>query len=266
VRLSLVALLVVVGCGPRPSSRPPPPAPPPAWAAPSPVQPAPVPAPAPVLAPSAPPAEPQPIAAAPAPIPKQRFAAAQSFIKKTKLDMYGYHDHRVGNVEGWFAPILLTSDGGFLVVGTRSSSPAGKFQVGASRPVVAKLDANGQRKWEHAYKAPGFLDYEGASAVEIDDGYVVYILSYVHPARGAVVRLVRIDRTGKVVWDLRLRGQGREDTPFAQTARLVGGQISLDGHIYKDASDTAYGWQGAVSLDGKLIRDEVGGANPYGKH
>jgi hypothetical protein len=77
--------------------------------------------------------------------------------------------------------------------------------------------------------------------------------------------LVRIDDAGKVVWDLRLRGQGRENTPFAQTARLSDGQILLDGHIYKDRSDTAYGWKGTVGLDGKLTSDEVGGPNPYGK-
>ena len=92
------------------------------------------------------------------------------------------------------------------------------------------------------------------------------MLSYVHPARGAVVRLLRLDRKGGVVWDLKLRGQGKENTPFAQNVRLQRGQILLDGHIYKDSSDTAYGWKGSVSLDGKLLSDEVGAANPYGKN
>lgn len=201
----------------------------------------------------------------PQPLPKQRFAAARRFIEKTKLDLYRYHEHRVGNVEGYLAPILATSDGGLLVVGTRADYPKGKYQVGKSRPVVCKLDAEGKLTWERAYRANGFVDYEGASAVEVDDGYLVYVLSYVHPGRGAVARLVRIDGKGGVVWDLKLRGQGRENTPFPQNVRLHQGQLLLDGHIYKDSSDTAYGWTGSVSLDGKLLSDEVGGANPYGK-
>jgi hypothetical protein len=175
--------------------------------------------------------------------------------------LYSYHTKRIGNVEGYLAPILHTKDGGFLLVGTRR--PPGKYRVGVSKPVVAKLDADGKKKWERPYPHVGFLDYEGASAIEVSDGFIVYILSYVHPARGSVARLLRLSPKGDKVWDTRLRGNGREGTPFPQNVRLVGSELLLDGHIYKDASDTAYGWRGSVSLEGKVLSDEVGAANPY---
>ena len=264
LRLSIVGLIAASACGaPAGSQKPPPPAeaqpglagsrvprPSPSGSAPAAI---------------ASPTTSAPASAPPKPIPQERFEPAHRYVDKTKLSLYSYHTDRIGNVEGYTAPILLTSDGGFLVVGTRTDYPAGHYQIGKSRPVVAKLDAGGALSWERSYRASGFLDFEGASAVELDDGYVVYVLSYVHPARGGVVRLLRLDRKGTVVWDLRLRGQGRDNTPFAQNVRLQQGQLSLDGHIYKDSSDTAYGWKGTVSLDGKVQSDEVGAANPYEK-
>lgn len=228
------------------------------------------PQPAPVVLAQAP--EPAPPQAQPAPvdtpptirrtaIDERVFEPALEFTRRTNLSMYRYHTNRIGNTEGYSAPIIHVRDGGFLVVGTRH--PPGRYQVGKSRPIVAKLDADGALVWEHTYPASGFLDYEGASAIELDDGYVVYILSYVHPARGSVARLVRIEQDGGVVWDLRLRGDGHQGTPHPQTLRLIGGQLVLEGHIYKDASETAYGWRGVVSLDGKVVADDVGAANPY---
>lgn len=251
----LVAFGSLQACA-KPSYRypPPPPSPPPpltlAQPAPAPAQP---------VAPVA------PVAPAPTPaperIPEHVFEPAHRYAKDTDLALYSYHTKRIGNAEGYLAPIVRTSDGGFVIVGTRR--PPGKYQVGVSRPVVAKLDSNGKKQWEKDYKAAGFLDYEAASAVEVPDGYIVYILSYVHPARGSVTRLVRLDRGGGKVWDVRLRGEGRDHTPFPQDVRLVGSVLTLEGHIYKDASETAYGWRGSVSLDGKVLSDEVGGPNPY---
>ena len=208
-------------------------------------------------------APPPPASAGPKPIPKHVFEPARGFAKKTKLALYSYHTKRIGNVEGFLAPIIQTRDGGFLIVGTRR--PPGKYRVGVSRPVVAKLDASGTKVWERAYKRGGFLDYEGASAVELSDGYIVYILSYVHPARGSVVRLLRLDQAGKKLWDTKLRGNGRAGTPHPQNFQLVDSKIVMDGHIYKDSSETAYGWRGSVDLDGKVLSDEVGAANPYKK-
>lgn len=204
---------------------------------------------------------PAPSAVAVQPTPEHVFEPARLYIKTTNLSLYSYHTKRIGNVEGYLAPILHTSDGGFLVVGTRR--PPGPYRVGVSQPVVAKLDATGAKQWDRSYRRSGFLDFEGASAVEVAGGYIIYILSYVHPARGSVARLVRLDPAGNTLWDTRLRGDGRAGTPFPQNVRLVDALLILDGHIYKDASETAYGWSGSVSLEGSVLSDEVGAANPY---
>lgn len=197
----------------------------------------------------------------PQPKPRELYEPARDFAKKTKLRLYHYHLERIGNVQGYLAPMIQTSDGGFVVVGTRR--PPGRYRPRVSRPVVAKLNARGERQWEKSYRVPAFADYEGASAVELDDGYIVYILSYIKPSSSAVARLLRIDLKGKVVWDVRLRADGRAGTPHPQNVRLHDGKLLLDGHIYKDATETAYGWKGEVSLEGKVLRDEVGAANPY---
>jgi hypothetical protein len=132
-----------------------------------------------------------------------------------------------------------------------------------SRPVVAKLDARGTLVWENAYRKAGFMDFEGASAIEVDGEYIVYIQSYVHPARGSVARLVRLKPNGSVVWDAQFRGDGGAHTPHPQQVRLHDGKLELEGHIYQDKSDTAYGWTGTMSLEGQVLTDEVGAANPY---
>lgn len=225
------------------------------------------------LGPSGPPPPPS-VASGPLPPPPEkdapppnaeRFEPAQRFVRDTKLALYSYHEKYIGNAEGYLAPILRVADGGFVVVGTRADYPEGQYQVGKSRPVVAKLDGAGKKSWERSYRTSGFLDYEGASAIELPDGYVVYVLSYVHPSRGAVVRLLRLDRQGEIVWDRRFRGQGGVNTPFAQYVQLVGDKLLLDGHMYKDKTETAYGWKGILSLEGKIEKDEVGEANPYSK-
>ncbi len=264
--IGLISMGAVHACGEREIRYPPPPAP---TAAPQPVaQPvAAAAAPAPVAAAAAP-VEPEPpavgtqtTATAKPPTPDHVFEPARRFVKQTKLALYRYHSKHIGNAAGFLAPILHTRDGGFLVVGTRR--PPGKYRVGVSRPIVAKLDASGTKVWERAYTSGGFLDYEGASAVELSDGYIVYILSYVHPARGSVVRLLRIDQKGTKVWDTKLRGNGRAGTPHPQNLQLVDQKVVMDGHIYKDTTETAYGWSGSIDLDGNVLSDQVGAANPY---
>jgi hypothetical protein len=78
-----------------------------------------------------------------------------------------------------------------------------------------------------------------------------------------VTRLLRLDAKGGKVWDTRLRGDGKAHTPFPQNVRLAGDRLELDGHIHKDAGETAYGWRGSVGLDGRVLTDEIGAANPY---
>jgi hypothetical protein len=202
-----------------------------------------------------------------APSTADDYAEVRRFCEKDAIALYSYHEKYIGNSQGYLAPLIKTSDGGFLVVGTKSDNKPGptyKYRMGRSRPVVVKLDKALRRVWERAYKKAGFLDYEAASAIEIDDGYLVHILSYVHPAKGSVTRLLKLSRRGEVVWDRRLRGKGDNNTPFPQTVQLTkSGTLVMKGHIYLDHDRKAYGWKGEVDGMGRVTLDEVGEPNPY---
>lgn len=106
----------------------------------------------------------------------------------------------------------------------------------------------------------GFKDYEAASAIEIDGGYLIYILSYVHPSMGSVGRFLRIDPAGNIKWHTQLRGNGSAKTPFPWTVQLdKDGALLLDGHIYLDKTEQAYKWDGKLDKAGKLVVDKLGG-------
>lgn len=196
------------------------------------------------------------------------FEVAQSFVAAQRIALYDDHVEFIGRHDGFLAPIIKTRDGGFLIVGTRSDiKPGAEYEIGKSRPVVIKLDQAGKFTWEKEYKKAGFKDYEAASAIEIDGGYLVYILSYVHPSMGSVGRFLRISSTGRIAWHAQLRGNGSTKTPFPWTVQLVqDGSLLLDGHIYLDKSEQAYKWNGKLDKNGKLVVDEIGGKiDAYGK-
>jgi len=196
--------------------------------------------------------------------PADPYAAARRYCAQQGISRYSYHERYIGNGKGLLAPIIKISGGGLLVVGTRSDNKPGTYRVGKSRPVVVKLDPAGHKVWERAFKKAGFLDHEGASAIEVEGGFIVYILSYVHPSRGSVTRLLKLDVDGKILWERQLRGNGGDHTPFPQTIELTSkGTLVLKGHIYLDRSETAYGWDGEVDGKGKVLVDRVGGPNPY---
>jgi hypothetical protein len=183
------------------------------------------------------------------------------------ISLYSYHERYIRNADGYTASIIATRDGGTLLVGTKSTIPkGGAYEIGKSRPVVIKLDRAGAVEWEQAFTKKGFLDHEGGSALELDDGFVVFVQSYVHPARGGVGRLLKLDAGGKLVWEVQLRGDGGALTPFPQSVqRTKRGTFVMTGHIYLDKSERAYGWDGEVSADGKLVSDVVGKPDPYKK-
>jgi hypothetical protein len=197
--------------------------------------------------------------------PPDAIEVGRKFAKANDVALYSYHEKYIRNADGFTASIIATRDGGTLLVGTRSSIPkGGKYEIGKSRPVVIKLDRAGSVVWEQAFTKKGFLDHEGGSAIEVDDGFVIYIQSYVHPARGSVARLLKLDPKGALVWERQLRGDGGPHTPFPQSVQLTRrGTFVMTGHIYLDKSERAYGWDGEVAADGKLLSDVVGKADPY---
>jgi len=162
-------------------------------------------------------------------------------------------------VDGLAGPITATDDGGLVLVGTKSTAPDGTFVAGASIPVAVRLDAKGKKVWERILKHKRFIDFEAASVVSTRDGFVVYVLSYVDPGKGAVSRLVKLDPQGKPTWEWIGRGDGYVNTVYASTIeRTPTGSLRLTGHVQPEKGGKLFQWTGEVDPAGTLVRDEVG--------
>jgi predicted Rdx family selenoprotein len=92
--------------------------------------------------------------------------------------------------------VLLTDDGGYIVVGTTSS-----FGAGGSDVYLVKLDADGNVLWEKTYG--GEEDEEGRSiARTADGGYIIAGSTGSTPSYlNGHIYLVKIDALGNVVWE-----------------------------------------------------------------
>jgi len=188
---------------------------------------------------------------------------AKQYAKEARVSFYSYRLKYIGNSQGHFAPIQVLPDGGSLVIGTKSDTPPGhKYEIGRSHAIAIRLDARGKRLWEKKFDKKGFRDYEGGGAAQTaDGGFIIFVLSYVHPARGAVARFVKLDRKGKLVWERQLRGDGTRNSPFpSQLVQLTpNGSVALFGHVYLDPHyKVANTWQGEIDKNGKLVVDKDG--------
>lgn len=168
-------------------------------------------------------------------------------------------DVRVEDPSKTFAPVVVTTSGDVLLLGTRTENTDGDYQVGRTRPVLVRLNPQGKLHWERVLTRPGFLDYEGGSlAATADGGCVVHVISYVHPARNPVARLVKLDASGKTLWDTRFKGDGGKDSPLADRCELSpSGAVTLTGRITLAAEEQQRQWKAVVDANGKVLSDDV---------
>lgn len=186
-------------------------------------------------------------------------ARAEQYAAAHGIKLYSHHLRYLGNTDGIAAPIIALPDGTLVVVGTRVTPRPGR--AGLSTAVAARFDASGDTLWELDFARKGFPESEGASALPLGEGVVLYVLSYVNPAWGGVTRIVHLDRDGAIVWDWLGRGRGSADTPFADELRLTpNGHIAIDGHIYLRKGGPSHDWRGELDGAGTLVRDETGAA------
>ena len=185
---------------------------------------------------------------------------AKQLAADLHVSLYSYHAKFIGSTDGHFAPIAVLPDGGSLIVGTVSDiPPGGRYEIGKSHAIAIRIDPRGDVAWQKKLDKKGFLDYEGGSvAPTADGGCIAFVLSYVHPARGAVARFVKLDKKGRVVWDRQLRGDGRVNTPFpSQLVQMTAkGSIVLVGHI--GAASAMHAWAGELDKNGRVVADKVG--------
>lgn len=183
---------------------------------------------------------------------ENRFAWGEAYAIAEEIVLYRYHMGAANNREGRFAPVVAAPDGGLLLIGTRGQ-----------KPLALRLGPTGDVLWRRDLGVRGFREFEGGSAVATPDGgFILFVLSYVGSNPSPRTRLVKLDGSGRVVWDWLGRGSGGRDTPMADSLKLSSsGSVELDGHVYVTNSPdprVARRWQAEVDARGKLLREEVG--------
>jgi hypothetical protein len=182
----------------------------------------------------------------------------RAYLEETGLD-YDAPDARIGNSAETFAPVVVARDRDILAAGTRDDAVGNEYIVGATHPIVARLDPSGKARWSVDLKKADFPDSRaGAVAATPDGGCVVYVAAFPHHQLSPIVRLVKLDAAGRKVWDMNFRGSGGPGTPVADSLELLAnGHVAVTGHIYL-RKDERRAWTGEVDGNGVIVSDRTG--------
>lgn len=182
------------------------------------------------------------------------YRAGKTHCDRAHYNVYPYHERFTGNKEGIFSPFLRTKDGGMLIVATTED------EVHA---VVVRLDRTGKIIWQKFLKKEGRPAIEGASAAETSDGFF-YINTqvYRYPSAMSQIWILKLDETGKIIWDVLFRGAGNADNPAADRLQLTSSDgIRIKGHIYPTLQDMrsekSRPWGAEINADGKVTSDQT---------
>lgn len=158
-----------------------------------------------------------------------------------------------------FSQFVAAKSGDVFLVGTFSENTDGDYKDGRTRPVVARLAPDGKARWQRILVKKGFLDYVGRQVAAMEDGgCVAEIVSYIRPGIPPVVRLVRLDANGKVLWDHDFRGIGRPGAQIGDRFELLpDGSVAITGRYYARPEEKPHVWKAVVDPKGKVVSDEV---------
>jgi hypothetical protein len=159
-----------------------------------------------------------------------------------------------------FAKAALTRSGDICVTGILSENTDYDYKVGRTKPVIARIDAQGKERWKRIVVKKGFLDYEAAGVAASPDGGCVFaIYSYIHPARHPNSRLVKVDASGKVLWDYVSKGTGGAKHQLGDKFDLLSdGSVQITGRWYEAPEDKVkHDWKAIVDPNGKVVSDEI---------
>lgn len=182
------------------------------------------------------------------------YKFAKDYCEKNKLSMYQYTDRYVGNEEGIFASVIATKDGGALLVATVE---------GEKDAAVIRFDKSRKVLWKKTFRKAGKPAIEGHAAVELPDGsFYVDLGPYAHPATANQIWILKLDGTGKTIWEVLYRGTGNDNNPTADRLQLGPNKsIKIFGHIYPTLADIraekSFGWTSEINADGKVVKDET---------
>ncbi len=143
--------------------------------------------------------------------------------------------------------IKATVDGGYVIVGQSASSISGdksENSRGSFDCWVVKLDADGNKQWDHRYGTPLF-DYSGYIALTKDGGYVIGASTAGNGFDKTEpnwdinnfqndVWLIRIDSVGNKVWDKTFGGVENENC--TGVVALADGSFVFAGSSFSDSS------------------------------
>ncbi len=155
-----------------------------------------------------------------------QFANGSFLPKANASQTPGIIENTFGGAEDdWASGIVCTSDGGFAIAGTTSS-----FGTGSQDYYLVKLDANGQKQWDHTY---GGADYDIVAAgnclvMTSDGGFVIFGTSRSFGSSRGMFYLVRTDASGQKLWE---KTYGHWDMTVGDAIRATDdGGFILAGH------------------------------------
>ena len=180
---------------------------------------------------------------------------AKIMAKNYNMISYNYHQPFEGH-KNYAAPIIVTNNNGVLFFGNTKENGS---------PVLMHLNSIGEIEWSTPINKK-FDEMEVQSVVQDLDGYFyAFVLSYNYKVyRGASERVIKLDSTGNVKWDIILGDYGLINSPHCSYIKLHDdGRLSLRGHIVTDKAeegkDPKYNsWQGWLNAKGELIQ-KIGG-------
>jgi len=176
---------------------------------------------------------------------------AKQKAKEYNMLYYSYHEKFEGH-RNYAAPIIVNNKDDIIFFGNKKNAEAIN---------VISLNKNGSLNWATPVDKK-FDEIETQSIVQDTKGNTyAFLLSYNYKVyRGGSERVIKIDSTGKVKWDIILGDYGLVNSPHCSYIKLhKDGRLSLRGHIVtdkvKEGEDPEYkSWQGWLNSKGELIQ------------
>jgi len=156
-----------------------------------------------------------------------------------------------GNDTG--ASVRQTSDGGFIIAGSTTSSGAGGRDV-----YLIKTNSSGNREWASTFGGIGD-DYAQSVRQATDNGYIIVGSTTSSGAGGRDVYLIKTDAAGAPQW-MRFFGGAGDDYGYEVQQTSDGGYIIIGTHPGADLEPDAY----LIKTDdlGNLIWQKTFGDSP----
>lgn len=150
--------------------------------------------------------------------------------------------------------IILTEDGGFLLIGVTETSTYGSQDIW-----IVKTDSNGNHLWNRTFGGPN-IDAPFGVIPSLDDGFIITGRTDSYGAGGADAWLIKIDQDGFHEWNRTYGGSSLDYTttiiPSNDNGYILAGRTASYGEGGEDM------WLIKTNSFGEIIFDQTfGGTN-----